>query len=72
MSFQFGLSIYFDASYLYATDFNGVEVVQNHLSRTGRNEWATQVIITIYNCLSSIELFEEPEVSFSHFLYNRK
>jgi hypothetical protein len=27
----------------YVTDFNGVMVVQNYLSRTGREEWARQV-----------------------------
>ncbi|KAF3430968.1 hypothetical protein FNV43_RR25698 [Rhamnella rubrinervis] len=48
-------------SYMHATDFNGVEVVRNHLSRTGHDEWARQAIITIYNCLSSVEVFEEPE-----------
>lgn len=27
---------------VYATDFNGVMVVQNYLNRTGREEWAGQ------------------------------
>jgi hypothetical protein len=33
----------------YVTDFNGVRVVQNYLSRTGREEWAGLVIILTWN-----------------------
>lgn len=32
-----------DGGKLYATDFNGVVVVQNYLKRTGRETWARQV-----------------------------
>jgi hypothetical protein len=38
-----GISIYSDVCCIYATDFNGVVVVQNYLSRTGRGEWSRQV-----------------------------
>lgn len=35
--------MYFDFSWLYEADFNGVTVVQNYLNRTGREEWAREV-----------------------------
>lgn len=38
------------------TDFNGVRVVQNYLSRTGREEWAGLVIILTWDYSSSVDI----------------
>ena len=50
--------IYFDFIWLYEADFNGVMVVQNYLTRTGREEWAREVdTVSLSSAFSLVFVF---------------